>query len=267
MHPLTRYIVSLGWEGFGDRLQCLSYCIALALSRNRVLVVNWSDRYFGGPFDDYFDLVGIPFASKQPPGETHPSIFKHLSNQPADDWVYDLDAYRIDDSQSFVTVHCGAGFRSYNTRLLELHLRFNDQTKLEIIDEMSRLRSISQLPIVHLRGTDRPWKHEDICNLAEKYGDVAILGDDQRAIDAYCAQTNSVSLSAARSDNKPIHKSGSSRERNIRMLADFCLIHEYGVGCLNEASLFYRMAKDINVNEWFEPSGTASNYSEFTLIS
>lgn len=263
-HPLTKYIVSLGWEGFGDRLQCLSYCIDLALSRNRILVVNWSDRYFGG-FHEYFQLVGVPYAETCPKGKTHPSIFEHLLNVPADYWVFDLVEQRIDDSSAFITVHPGVGTRTFNYYTLQKHLRFTPRTALEVAEEMQRLRNISTLPIVHLRGTDRPWTIEQIQKLADKHGEVALLSDDRFAVEAYLNISNGVSLAAARADGYPIHKTDTSRQRIIRMFADFCLLHEYGVGALNEDSLFWTIAKYIDVKEWFDPAPELVKYEEFSI--
>ncbi len=264
-HPMVKYIVSLGWEGFGDRLQCLNYCMDLALTRNRILIVNWSDRWFGG-FDDYFQLVNIPYTDTCPPGKTHPSIFEHLRNVPADYWVYDLVDQSIDNSSAFIVVHPGVGVRTYNYTTLEKHLRFTPQTALEVAREMQRIREMSSgLPVVHLRGTDRPWTPEQIHKLAEKHGEVVLLSDDQRAVDAYLSVSKAISLSVGREDGHPIHKVDPSRARVIRTLTDFCLIREYGVDTLNKESLFWNVAKVIDVNEWFKEAPKHTEYDGFYI--
>lgn len=264
MRSLARYIVSLGWEGFGDRLQSLSYCINLALSRNRILIVNWSDRWFGG-FHNFFDLIDVPYLLKCPAGKTHPSIFEHMLNVPADDWTYDLADYRIDDSSVQITVHPGVGFRAFNYNLLSMHLRFTSDTAMEVADEMKRIRALSDLPIVHLRGTDRPWDLKTVQELAAKHGRAALLGDDKKAAEAYLSCAGGISLMAARDDGKPIHKFDNTRQRVIRMLADFCLLHDHGVGTLNDDSLFWQVSKKIDVKRWFEPAPPAVKHRQFLI--
>ena len=260
---LTRYLICFGWEGFGDRLQSLSYCINLARSRNRVLFVDWSDRMWSGGFHEFFDLVDLPYTTVRPEGPTDPSIFEHL-RVPVDDWIYDLKEYRIDDSSHRISVYPGVGFRAYNYYLLSLHLRFNKQTAEEVQREMQRLVP-TEMKLVHLRGTDRAWKAEDIHKFAKQHGNVGLISDDQKAVDEYLKVSPAVSLCAAETDSTPLHKGKVTREKIIRMLTDFCLLSRFGAGALNDQSLFYHVAKMVDVKRWLETAGDEKNHGEFCI--
>jgi len=270
-HPLNKYIVQMGWGGFGDRTQALCYCMTLAKTRNRALVVNWEDVQFSQSFHDFFHIIDLPYAYTVPDAPTYPRIFRHLRNQGGDWWIYELKDYRIDTANEQVIVHSGRGFRSYNWKTLITHLRFTPQTAKEVLDILTKTENLlGDLPLVHLRGTDRAWKAEDVHALAENNGIAGILSDDKRAVDAYMSvHPQSVVINTGRDDGKPLHKTDPSRDRNIKMLADFCLLSKHGTDALNKESLFWRAAKKLgtSVDKWFIPAGKLEKWEDICFRS
>lgn len=262
---LTRYIVSLGWEGFGDRLQCLSHCIWLANTRNRVLVVNWNDRWFGGGFHEFFQLINIPYALDQPEGRTHPSIVQHMRNVPADDWVYDLKEPSTENFECTqpIQLHLGVGYRRWQYDLLEEHMRFHPDLDLakRIVGLLDKA---SGRPVVHLRGTDKGFNQESCKALAQRLeSPVAIVSDDARAVRCFLeVRPNTIVLSEDLSE-APLHKSAPSREKTLRMLAEFCLLSLRGLDTLCPDSLFWKAARSINTDLWFRPAGEEQDHGDF----
>lgn len=267
MHPLKKYIVHLGWAGFGDRLQALCHCMLIAQKRNRILYTNWHDEHFNDSFWNYFHLVGIPYTFDYPEGETYPRVFEHLK-APASSWIYDLKDYTLDQSNAQVLVYSSKGTRTFGWGVLTNHLVLTQQTQEEVMSVVYKLSPlIGNLPLIHLRGTDRKWNKEDVHALAKKYGEAAITSDDNRAIDAYKEVARAVIINSGREDNQPIHKYNPTRSRHIKMLADLYLLHKYGKACLNEQSVFWRASQNINVSKWFRSVQKPEQYDGFEIIT
>ena len=64
-----KFVIFKGFEGFGDRLQCLLQIIQYSNITNRILVIDWSDEHWSkeksGDFYRYFHLVNIKIMSLQ----------------------------------------------------------------------------------------------------------------------------------------------------------------------------------------------------------
>ena len=266
MHPLNKYIVHLGWAGFGDRLQALCHCILIAQKRNRILYTNWMDEHFQDSFWAYFNLTGIPYTKEFPAGDTYPKVFEHL-RAPASSWIYDLKDYTLDQSNATVLVFSSKGTRTFGWGTLTNHLTLTEQTQEEVMALVKGLENlIGDLPLIHLRGTDRKWEKEAVYALAEKHGKAAITSDDNRAIDAYKEVADVVIINSGREDNQPIHKYNPARSRHIKMLTDLYLLHKYGKACLNDQSVFWRASQNINVSKWFRSVPAPEHYDGCEII-
>lgn len=266
---MNRYIVSKGWEGFCDRLQCLSNCIDIALRYNRILFVDWSDRIWTHDdknFYDYFDLSNLPYitsAEAIPPNlEVFPSFWKNGSGLTLDQWVYKLKDQLVFDANEgnhfeSVWVHPGVGYRKFNFVQLAKHLRLNG----EISDEIKKRTDFnsSGLPIVHLRGTDRNNNNEKTeenwLRLRSLAPIAAVLSDDASLIDRWITESpNSIVISKT-----PVtainggHKLGQTElteigltkhEMNLDLISDFIIMaRATDAFALNEDSLFFKMSR------------------------
>ena len=273
---LFRYIVSLGSEGLGDRLQCLSYCIWLARTRNRILFVNWQgDPAWPGGFEHYFQLVNLPYVSKAPAfssGQVHPGVFEHLLDVNPGLWVYDIKEPDITfpDTDIKIIVHPGMGFRRWDVSDLQNHLRFTPETAKAVDEKFRFLLNQSQgLPVVHVRGTDRPWELDKLRAFVETQPErVALLSDDVHAVNNYLwLRPQTVVLSKPREDNLPDHKHKRTEESTFQMLAEFCLLSTVeNASAFNTESLFFRMARIIKSSKWFKSFDSFAEYSDYFKV-
>jgi sugar/nucleoside kinase (ribokinase family) len=62
-----RFLLCVGCEGLGDRLQTLTHAIRYARESGRTLVVDWRDPVWGDDFHRYFSIVGLPWRAALPP--------------------------------------------------------------------------------------------------------------------------------------------------------------------------------------------------------
>lgn len=262
---MNRYLVSKGWEGFCDRLQCLSHCVTWALRYNRILYVDWEDRIWShgeGGFYRYFDLVDLPHVTSadQIPSdlEVFPPFWTRGLGLPAGEWVHKLKDELVFDPQEGrhyepVWVHPGVGFRAFDFEQLPKHLRL----KPDVADELKALLANvpTAMPVVHLRGTDRAVS-EDRWQAVRAAAPVAcIISDDAALVDRWLQESpGSMALSDTlvtgsaaghKLDPQTLRTLGLDKHRmNIRLLADFIVLasakEAHG---LNEDSVFFKMAR------------------------
>ena len=271
MNPTTKYLISRGWFGFADRMNALCHCIRLARLRNRILNVYWSDRMIGESFQDLFNIINLPYTDVVPDLDTYPQIFRPLRNIPNELWIYELKDYELSEANASILVHSGRGKRTFNVTDLVTHLRFTEKTIEEVRNVLTKYTELGvtkDTKVVHLRGTDRPWKLEDVHTLAKQHGKVAIVSDDKLAVEAYLSkEPTSIVLTNGADNLKPLHKDDPSRAKTIKMLADFCLLHTHGVDTLNKESLFWKLSQRIDPLLWMRLSPEPTTYNEFFMRS
>lgn len=242
---MNKVIVSKGWEGFADRLQCLSYCIDLAVKYNRHLYVDWNDAMWQTGFYGYFDILGVKKCEIK--GAAYPEFWTQALEKPNDDWIYRIKDYvefniEYADGDTPVWVHSGTGTRTWNMATLAKRLQIKCSDQLPEIKIFPR--------VVHLRGTDRTPDFEKLKQMATQYPDAAVLSDDARCVQEWLeinpkAQVLTDTLSK---DGKGMHQTGldgwTRHELNLRVIADFLtLAFAKEAHALNEESLFFQMAR------------------------
>lgn len=282
---MNRYVVSKGWEGFCDRLQCLSNCVDIALRYNRILLVDWSDRIWthdSKNFYDYFELNDLPHVisiEEIPPNlEVYPLFWKNGIGLTIDDWIYQVKnrlVLDVSEGNHFenIWVHPGLGFRKFDFIQLAQHLRLSK----EISDEIkSRINSNAQgLPIVHLRGTDR---NNDINKTEENWLRLrslapvaAVLSDDASLVDRWMSESPdsiviSKTLVKATNGGHKLNKIElenlglTKHEMNMQLIAEFIILAKAkDAYALNEESLFFKMSRFFGkcggAEKIFQPCG------------
>jgi predicted SAM-dependent methyltransferase len=262
---MNRYLISKGWEGFCDRLQCLSHSINLALHYNRILYVDWEDRIWshdGSGFYRYFDLVDLPYvtSSDQIPGhlKVFPPFWRRGLSFTPDEWLHKLKDELVFDPQigkhfEPVWVHPGVGFRAYDFGQLITHIRFTAETAAEVNALVDK--APDNLPLVHLRGTDRAVSEERWAALMAEVPIACVISDDALLARRWCEESpDSVLLTDTLVEGtKAGHKLGtqeleqlgvSKHQMNIRLLSDFVVLAlAKEAHALNEESLFFKMAR------------------------
>jgi len=259
------YLVSKGWEGFCDRLQCLSHCVTLALKHERVLYVDWDDRIWNhgeGGFHRYFDLVDICHVTSAraiPPGmDVFPPFWSQRLGTPGDEWIHDRkDELVVDlaqlNAQQPVWVHAGVGFRAYDFDLLQKHLRLSAAAAAEVAPLLHRAGD--DLPTVHLRGTDRAVSQTRWDALRAAAPVAYVVSDDQRLAARWMKESpQSVLLSntlvAVESAGHKLAADAlqqyglTKHAMNIRLIADFLILaRAREAHALNGESVFFAMAR------------------------
>lgn len=247
----VKYLVVKGWEGFSDRLQCLSYAVTCALRYNRILYVDWTDDIWGTSFYDYFYFEGLPYIDdyrKIPKGA---SVYPHFWNNklmlPAHTWVYDMkDQLVFDISKcndfSDVWVQSGIGYREYNMPLLLKHLRIRP----DIVDSVYT-EPITDLPVVHLRGTDRTFTDEDWARCRQLAPNAHVLSDDSKLVDRWMNESpDSIVISKPKQDVTHFSTNVDKHQYNLDLLREFFILGSANVAhALNENSLYYKMSRLI----------------------
>ena len=262
---MNLYLVSKGWEGFCDRLQCLSHCVTLALQCQRVLYVDWEDRIWShgdSDFFRYFDLVDMCYVTsaeyipQQLP--VFPPFWTRGLGLPADEWIHKVQDEVVADLQSVnapqpVWVHPGVGFRAYDFPLLQKHLRLTAAAANEIRTLLDH--AVEGLPVVHLRGTDRSVREYRWAALRQAAPVACVISDDLRLAQRWMAEspqsvllsTTLVASTAAghKLDARALGVLGLSKHAmNIRLLADFLILAKAKEAyALNADSLFFGMAR------------------------
>ena len=171
-------------QGFADRLQMLSHCIAYCKQNNTNLCVDWEDHVWGGlEFDFYrlFSIEGVKTMRKykvkeildkkqpniQPPCWTPKKIIQHISLGEIDPMFQGTFQHSFDKVPGDVLVTNGEGMRTFNTKVLCEHLRF----KPEIVEQIrQRLKNFDpKCLLIHLRGTDRKITDKDLEKAIETF--------------------------------------------------------------------------------------------------
>jgi len=240
---MQKHVISLGFEGLGDRLECLSYCLSIALKQNRILRVNWHDRMWGDSFYRYFALVGVPYETKvEFEGRSvSPAVWSALGDRHAENWVYDFNHEKLDDRTEDIIVHPGVGYRQYNFPQLAQHLRVIVPVPFERHES-----------VVHLRGTDRHEQSADLKDLSETAGPSAVVSDDPRLVEEWMRLSpDSVVLSSGRADLRPFHSlTEDPFERNCRVIGDWLTVAlAQRAYTNNEKSLFFQTARFLGTPE------------------
>ena len=262
---MNLYLVSKGWEGFCDRLQCLSHCVGIALQSQRVLYVDWEDRIWShghGGFFRYFCLVDLCYVSRAEdiPKElpVFPPFWTRGLGLPADEWIHKVQDEVVFDLQKVganepVWVHPGVGFRAYDFHQLPQHLRLSAEAASEILPLLDQV--VDALPVVHLRGTDRPMSEERWAALRQSAPVANVISDDRVLAQRWMRESpQSVLLSNTlveeknaghKLDAKTLSHYGLSKHAmNIRLLADFLILARASEAyALNEHSVFFSMAR------------------------
>jgi hypothetical protein len=272
---MNLYLISKGWEGFCDRLQCLSHCLNIAVQNHRVIYVDWEDRIWchgSGGFFSYFDLVDICYVTSDLdiPRElpVFPPFWTRGLGLPADEWIHKVKDEVVFDLQSSapdqpVWVHPGVGFRAYDFNLFPKHLRLNTEVAVEILPLLAR--AIDELPVVHLRGTDRPMSEERWASLRASAPVASVISDDLSLAKRWMAESpQSVLLSDTLVAEKAAgHKLDAGtlgnygltkHAMNIRLLADFLILARAKTAyALNAESVFFSMARLFGACGGVEP--------------
>lgn len=246
---MEKFIVSKGWEGFGDRLQCLSYMVNAALRYNRTLYVDWTDAIWGMGFYRYFHFVDLPHVQtdkEAPHKSAYPPFWKNKLMLPANEWVYDMkDELAFEPNKGLhyedVWVHCGTGYREYDFCTLQKHLRLND----DVATEISKRLVGFDLPVVHLRGTDRGLSEESWAELRANVPIAWVISDDAALISRWLAESpESKALSIAKAGVTHYSVDVDKHEMNMAILTDFfALAYADEAYALNDKSLFFSMAR------------------------
>ena len=248
---MIKYIVCKGWEGFSDRLQCLSYAVTTSLRYNRILYVDWTDDIWGNSFYDYFyfeDLEYIDDYRKIPKQATvHPQFWQHKLMLPANSWIYDMKDKLVFDPKtcnnfSDVWVQPGIGFREYNMPLLTKHLRIRP----DIVDQIYT-EPITDLPVVHLRGTDRSFTDEDWARLRELAPIAYVLSDDIKLVDRWKLESpDSIVISKPQVDVTHFSTNVDKHQYNLDLLREFYILASASEAhALNVNSLYFKMSRII----------------------
>ena len=249
---MTKYLISKGWEGFGDRIQCLSNCIVLALRYNRTLYVDWTDTIWNEGFYKYFHFNNVPSVNSLKRilhfSEVYPKYWKHKLMLPGNLWMYDIkDELVFDPSKGYnfedVWVHCGIGYREFNMILLAKHLRVNKDIVPLVYSE-----PITDMPVVHLRGTDRTFTDQDWDNLLEKAPKAMVLSDDTTLIARWMKDSpDSIVISNPLLNTN--HYSVNSKKvnkhhMNLALLKEFFILASATTAyALNSDSQYFAMAR------------------------
>jgi hypothetical protein len=289
---MNRYMISKGWEGFADRLTALSHCIDIALHYNRILFVDWGDRIWSHDernFYSYFDLVGVPYvvsAQQIPPDlDTYPKFWKRGLGMPCDEWIYNVKSHVVFDATQRnhhepVWVHPCIIQRYYDFGRLPNQIRF----KPEIAAEIARLiKDVpTDLPVVHLRGTDRvvPEQRWNALHMAAPVA--VVVSDDAALVDRWLAESpDSIVVSDTlapvgdavigthKVDLYTLKNRGLNKHQlNLRLLADFIILARApDAYAINEKSLFFTMARFFGkcggVEPIFRPATEAQTFSAY----
>ena len=226
---MKKYLVVKGWEGFADRLQCLSYAVTTSLRYNRILYVDWNDDIWGMGFYRYFRFDNLDYITDHtviPKNATvTPGFWKHKLMLPNNVWVYDeKDRLQFDPITTTeftdVWVQSGIGYRMYNMPLLCKHLRLN----VDIIDSVYSDPYVD-MPVVHLRGTDRTFSEQDYLRLLSVAPVAHVVSDDKQLIDRWLSDSPDSNIISDPSANvNHFSTDVDKHDMNIKLLREFFII-------------------------------------------
>jgi hypothetical protein len=255
---MLKFIISKGWEGFSDRLQCLSYCVTTALRYNRVLIVDWTDDIWGTDFYRYFHFDNLEYIQDYkviPKNFTvYPKFYQHKLMLPSHHWVYDIKdqlKFDINNDNDFsdVWVHSGIGYREYNIPLLTKHLRINT----DIVDSVYA-EPITDKPVVHLRGTDRQFTEDDWQRLRQLAPTAYVLSDDTKLIDRWKSESpDSIIISTPLPNITHFSTNVDKHEQNIKLLREFFILGTASMAYgLNNDSLYFKMSRMVGSSPYYK---------------
>lgn len=269
-----KYIIHKGWQGFGDRLQCLSYAVSISKSCNRSLIVDWGDRIWTHDekgFYDYFWFWDIQQPKKRVPDDAsvHPSFWQGILEKQCDDWCHNIKDWlelRLDllPTQD-VWVLGSVGFRRWDFNQLVQHLRMKPDVARGISKHLEHFDP--SMPVVHLRGTDKAFSEEIWQRLRQSAPVAQIVSDDLRLVNRWLKEspdsivlTDTLVASDGGGHLLPSDQLPKTKyEMNIRLLADFLILSKakqaYG---LVEDSSFFEMARLFGTCGGFEKVYEAS---------
>ena len=248
-----KFIISKGFEGFCDRLQCLSECLTTSIKYNRVLIVDWNDRIWKEGLYRYFWFEDLPEPSAVQ-GYVWPKWWEGALSKPAGDWIYKLRdelTFEVEKADPYagVWVHPGMGLRTYNFGMLARHWRLTDDCKEYV---QGHLDGLPDWPVVHLRGTDRQFKEERFEELLGLVERAVVVSDDETLVKRWMEAspesvvatkrfvTNKIGGHRVNEDDLP--DGLTKHDLNLGLIADFmtiaCAKQAYA---LNEESLFFKM--------------------------
>jgi hypothetical protein len=235
------------------------------LRYNRIIYVDWEDRIWShgaGGFYRYFDLVDLPHVTSadQIPNdlEVFPPFWTRGLGLPAGEWVHKLKDELVFDPQEGrhyepVWVHPGVGFRAFDFEQLPKHLRLKPEVAAELRPLLAS--APADLPVVHLRGTDRALSEESWQAVRLAAPVACILSDDAALVKRWLEESPesvvlsdtlvSGSVAGHKLDPQTLNQMGLDKYRmNVRLLADFIVLasakEAHG---LNEQSVFFSMAR------------------------
>ena len=254
--PKAKHIIMKGWEGFGDRLQGLTYCMWLAENEKRILHVDWKDSIWNDSFFKYFKIKDIKTIEKEPKRKNvHPIIWSEINYPKGGEWLYHIKEWEnIENRDEECVVYSGIGYRRYDYSLISDKLRLTDEVKKLI---KNKTKTLTKMPLVHLRGTDRGFDPLNWKNLRKKVKTAYVLSDDKMLSEMWMEESpNSIILHDGHFSKSAYHKSkGAGFERNIKLLSDFITIaNAKEAHALNEESLFFKIPRYIgkNIKKWFD---------------
>jgi hypothetical protein len=237
----------------------------MALQHERVLFVDWDDRIWShgeGGFFRYFDLVDLCYVTTAEAIPRTMAVFPPFWTRgfglPADEWIHKVKDEVCVDLQHIkaaepVWVHPGIGFRAFDFNQLPMHLRLSSQAAQEVTPLLDS--AIDGLPVVHLRGTDRPMSEARWAAARQAAPVACVISDDVALVRRWMLESpQSVLLSNTLVEDKAAgHKlDGTALARyglskhamNIRLLADFLILAKAAEAhALNEESVFFKMAR------------------------
>lgn len=263
MNLPNKYIIQKGWQGFGDRLQCLSYCVSIAKTYNRILYVDWRDRIWthdDKDFHSYFYFTGLNYIEKfeSVQGKTvHPEFWDGILHKNSDDWAHGIRQWTELGLDHFpdhdIWVHNSIGFRRWDFGVLAKHLRLVPEIAKAVAMLMKDFEPNE--PVVHLRGTDKQFSEERWKELRGLAPVAQIVSDDARLVNRWMEESPTSRLL---SDTLVSGGGGghlmsakdigdmTKHRMNIRLLADFLIIgsakQAYG---LVTDSCFFEMARSF----------------------
>lgn len=180
-----KYIVLKGFEGFGDRLQSLLYCIKYAKHTQRILAIDWTDYMWcendNENFEHYLKLEDVNYIeyhkfaiiyekyNSKMNFSIFPSIWKNKVLKRPDNYMYeknytflktfnDIIINKENDYNEDIVIFASVQTRIYNCKLFYKHIRLQTNV-VEYIHNHPFYKNIIQNQksyiSIHLRGGDR----------------------------------------------------------------------------------------------------------------
>lgn len=273
-----KYLIHKGYQGWGDRLQSLSYCIDFAKKTGRLLFIDWSDPLWSQGdiaygFDQYLGLRDIPrLASiKDIPEDAsvYPIYWTGKLDEKPGIWVHSkrtaLEIMLTNDRPEDVVVYTAIGYRKWSADTIISHLILKEALITEIQRKLASIPG-SDFYAVHLRGNDRPSNIRQCQNIGKQVNDlrltnplpVILVSDDHTLVTEWMKivpdtiliteATHKILTGGVGTHMVPPEKLDkfhlTKGQLNLELLSDFFV---YAMGKIyftnNQASTFSSMAK------------------------